>query len=66
MNLAGWGCTLPVRVFVEYGLYSVLCATASLEDDTGDNLTGAHGTGALARSTSILMPQMLTQHTAFA
>ena len=28
LGSAGWGCTLPGRVFVEYGLYSVLCATA--------------------------------------
>ena len=27
LGSAGWGCTLPGRVFVEYGLYSVLCAT---------------------------------------
>ena len=27
VNLAGWGYTLPGRVLVEYGLYSVLCAT---------------------------------------
>ena len=41
-------------------------AGASLED-TGDTPTGTHAlTGALASSTSIFMPQMRTQHTAFA
>jgi hypothetical protein len=27
LSSAEWGCTLPWRVFVEHGLYSILCAT---------------------------------------
>ena len=33
LGSAGWGCTLPGRVFVEYGLYSVLCATRHKGND---------------------------------